>query len=78
MMSEPFVHPVAEAMGDLKARMIRVENDQTDMAKDLKAIRSSLDQAKGGWKTLMLVGGVAGAAGALVAKVIPFLGGVPR
>ena len=77
-MSEPFVHPVAEAMGDLKARMIRVEHDQADMARDLKAIRSSLDQARGGWKTLMLVGGLAGAVGALVTKVVPFLGSLPR
>ena len=77
-MSELGIHPVAEAMGDLKARMIRVEADQIEMAGDLKAIRSALDQAKGGWKTLMLVGGLAGAGGALVTKVIPFLGGVPR
>ena len=77
-MSELGIHPVAEAMGDLKARMIRVEHDQVDMARDLKAIRSSLDQARGGWKTLMLVGGLAGAVGAVVAKVIPFLGGVTR
>ena len=76
MTNEPFAH--AEAMGDLKARMMRVEADQIGMAGDLKAIRSSLDQAKGGWKTLMLVGGLAGAVGALVVKVIPFLGGVPR
>ena len=77
-MSDLGIHPVAEAMGDLKARMIRVEADQIEMAGDLKAIRSALDQAKGGWKTLMLVGGLAGAVGALVTKVIPFLGGVPR
>ena len=77
-MSELGIHPVAEAMGDLKARMIRVEADQTQAAQDIRAIRACLDQAKGGWKTLMLVGGMAGAAGALVAKIIPFLGGLPR
>ena len=77
-MSDFGLHPVAEALGDLKARMIRVEADQIGMAGDLKAIRSALDQARGGWKTLMLIGGIAGAAGALITKVIPFLGGMPR
>ena len=67
-----------EALGDLKARMIRVETDSNEARSDIKAIRSILDQAKGGWKTIALVAGVAGAMGALIAKIVPFIGSLPR
>ena len=75
----------AQQLGELQGRMqsfedtmARHEADDRVTRDDIKAIRSAIDQAKGGWKTLMLVGGLAGAVGALVAKVIPFLGTLPR
>ena len=35
---------------------------------DLKAIRSTIDQAKGGWKTVVVAAGLAGTVGALIGK----------
>ncbi|WP_176230622.1 hypothetical protein [Candidatus Hakubella thermalkaliphila] len=39
----------------------------------LDQILETLAQARGGWKTLMLVAGVASLLGALVAKVVAFI-----
>lgn len=39
---------------------------------DLKLVLMELHQAKGGWKTLMLISGAAGAAGALLGKFFPY------
>jgi chromosome condensin MukBEF ATPase and DNA-binding subunit MukB len=57
----------------LETEMKTVKDDVHDIKTDVKAIRDTLAQAKGGWKTLMLVAGVAGSAGALMAKFLPFM-----
>lgn len=51
---------------DLDRRVERIENK-------LDEIITSIHEAKGGWKTLMLIGGAAGAMGALLGKFLPFL-----
>ena len=78
-------HSVAQQLGELQGRMVALErcaeNNRDDMRRlfeDVQAIRTAIDQARGGWKTLMLVGGMAGAIGALVAKLATILGGLPR
>jgi hypothetical protein len=45
---------------------------------DLKIIRETLQQAKGGWKTLMLVAGISSTVGAFIAKFTPFAGFLPK
>jgi multidrug resistance efflux pump len=55
----------------LEARTERIE-DKVDQLLDQVA------QAKGGWKTLMLVAGVAGTVGAIGAKLIAASGFLPR
>jgi hypothetical protein len=45
---------------------------------DLKVIRETLQQAKGGWKTLMLVAGISSTVGAFIAKVAPWFGVFPK
>ena len=45
---------------------------------EIRGIRSTLDEAKGGWKTLMLVGSLAGVLGGLVTKLIPILNSLPK
>lgn len=51
-------------MTDIKAELVAVRAD-------LKVIRSRFDQAKGGWKLLVVVAGLAGSAGAFVTKIWP-------
>ena len=60
-------------MGRLESRMTSVENDLSDIKRDTRTILDTLAQAKGGWKTLVLVASIAGTMGALAAKLLPFI-----
>lgn len=62
-------------------RLTRVETLLTErervieeMREDVREIRQTLAEARGGWKTLVLVGGAAGAAGAILGKVAAVFG----
>lgn len=46
----------------------RMATSLDEMAKAMHAMQEQLAQARGGWKTLMLVGGAAATCGALIAK----------
>lgn len=60
-------------LGEHQGRLSRLESDIAEVKADVKLLLAQANQAKGGYKTLMLVGGVAGTAGALVGKFLPFL-----
>ena len=47
--------------------MIQVRRARTS---DVKAIRETLDRASGGWRMLMVVGGLSAAIGGFVTKVL--------
>lgn len=66
---------------DIAVLKTEVEYLKTHIAEikgDTKEIKEVLSQAKGGWKTLMLVSGVAATVGAFAAKLLPFLNVLPR
>lgn len=42
--------------------------DQREIVKQLSIISEQLSEAKGGWKTLLMVGGLAGAFGSFITK----------
>ena len=54
----------------LTRSMGEVKESQADMAAKLDAVLLTLSEARGGWKTLMLVGGAASTIGALVTWAI--------
>lgn len=54
--------------------MATVREDLGEMKGDLKAIRETMDQAKGGWRLLVMVSGFSAAFGALIVKLAPLLG----
>lgn len=60
-------------LGRLDADVANLQRDMTELKADMKAVLAAVNQAKGGWKTLMLISGVSGAAGALLAKLLPFI-----
>ena len=62
----------------LQVEMVEVKTDLHEMKADVKALLALANQTKGGWKTIMIVAGVAGTMGALAAKIFPFIGGLPR
>ena len=59
-------------LGEHDERLQTLEREMGEMRADLKLILQELHQAKGGWRTLMLISGAAGAMGALIGKFLPF------
>lgn len=55
-----------------------LRQDIKEMTATLQQINQTLSEAKGGWKTLMLVGGVAATVGAGVAKLVSWISVVPK
>jgi hypothetical protein len=62
----------------LKTELEHMRKDMDEVKDDLKAIRSTLSEARGGWKTLMLVAGISSTLGALIAKAAPWFGFLPK
>jgi len=62
----------------LNAELEHMRRDMDEVKADLKVIRETLQQAKGGWKTLMLVAGISSTVGAFIAKIAPWLGVMPK
>ena len=60
-------------VGRLEGRMASVERDLSGMKIDLRCILKTLNEARGGWKTLLLAAGVAGTIGALASKLFPLM-----
>jgi len=54
----------------LQKDMNRLIADMEDIKKTLIAIQSTLAEAKGGWKMLMLLGGAGGLFGSLITQVV--------
>lgn len=59
--------------GRLEAEVATLTKTVESMAADLKAVRSALDAAGGGWRVLVAVGAASGAVTAMLVKIIPFL-----
>jgi len=69
---------VAVEVAVLEAELNHLRKDLDLVKDDLRIIKDTLAQAKGGWKTLMLVAGFSSVVGALLAKAAPWLAIGPR
>jgi phage shock protein A len=58
------------SVGKMQVQVQRLEEDVSEMKGDIKAIRATLDKASGGWKMLMVIGGLSAAIGSFVTKVL--------
>ena len=61
------------AVARLEVQVERLEKDMSEMRDDIRFIRKKLDEAAGGWKVFMLVGGIGVAIGGLLIKIISIL-----
>ncbi len=59
--------------GRLEAEVKALTKSVEAMSADLKAVRSALDAAGGGWRVLVAVGAISGAVSAAAVKILPFL-----
>ena len=71
-MIDPGHSDLERDMGRLEGRMGAMEKTVQEIHDDTKNISAALNEARGGWKTLLLVAGVAGAAGAILSKFSEF------
>ncbi|CAH1677692.1 hypothetical protein [Chelatococcus sp.] len=78
-----------ERLSALEERVANVKDDVADLKasvasvrKDVTEIKDILTQAKGGWRVLVVIGGLAGSATTallwLIGKIWPFISGLPR
>ena len=65
-------------LGTLTAKINRLESDVSEMKDDVRAIKETMSEARGGWKAIALVSGISGTIGALIAKFAPFIFTLPR
>lgn len=65
-------------LGRHDAQIEQLKQDMHAMKQDVHEIKMILSEAKGGWKTLMMVGGIAAAVGAGVSKLATMFGWVPK
>lgn len=56
----------------MEVQVERLEKDMSEMKDDVKAIRATLDKASGGWKMLLVVGGLSAAIGSFITKALTF------
>lgn len=59
--------------GRLEAEVAALKKTVDQMAADMRAIRTTLDAAGGGWRVLVAVGAASGAITALLVKLLPFM-----
>jgi hypothetical protein len=59
--------------GRLEAEVKALTKSVEAMSTDLKAVRSALDAAGGGWRVLVAVGALSGSISAIAIKLLPFI-----
>lgn len=64
-------------LGRLDAEVKALQADMTEVKRDVKSILATLSQAQGSWKTLLAIGGLAGAIGAALMKLAMWLNSIP-
>jgi prefoldin subunit 5 len=69
---------VERELGEMSSRLRTLEREMSETRETLKELHDLALQAKGGWKTLMLVAGFAGMIGALGAKIAMIIGFLPK
>lgn len=59
----------------LQDDMDKLVADMNDIKASLQAIQTTLAEAKGGWRMLMLIGGASGTVGAVITQAVHYFSG---
>ena len=62
----------------LNVQFNRMHHDMQNMLEQLQQIQSTLSEARGGWRLMVMVGGLSAAAGGIVVKVMTWLQLLPK
>lgn len=68
----------ASMMAELKEMVTGANERIGDLKDEIAAMKSLIDQAKGGWKILVGVGTVSATIGAIIAKIASFVWAMPK
>lgn len=63
---------------DVKRMREEMHEMRTEFTAELRKINETLSEARGGWKTLMMVGGASATIGALVHKLSSAISWLPK
>lgn len=66
-MNDPQLH---RDLGRVEGRLEKVETDVAEMKRMVSDLHTTITTAKGGWKTLVAVGGVSAALASAITKFI--------
>lgn len=61
-------------IGTLEAKIDRLEEDVQRLYKRQEEVLKILNRAEGGWKAMVVIGGFAGAIGAMATKLLMMFG----
>lgn len=56
--------------GRLEGEVHALRNEVNEMRGDIRTLLAAVENAKGGWRTLLIVGAIAGALGSGLTKVL--------
>lgn len=70
-MTDPQLH---RDLGRVEGRLEKVESDVDDMKRMLSDVHTTITTAKGGWKTLLAVGGLSAALASAITKFLSMFG----
>lgn len=70
-MSDPTLH---RDLGRVEGRLQKVESDMDDVKRMVKDMHDAITTAKGGWKTLLAVGGLSAALASGITKILTLIG----
>ena len=59
--------------GQLEEQVKRLIKDVDSLTENVQAMRDLMEQSKGGWRTLVWLGGVAGSAGAAISWAMDYV-----
>lgn len=59
--------------GQLEEQVRRLIKDVDSLTENVQAMRDLMEQSKGGWRTLVWLGGVAGSAGAAISWAMDYV-----
>lgn len=63
-----------QEFGRLQAQVDHLQAMVTELRVDMKELLAAVENARGGWKTLLLLGGAGATLGGLLVKLLPLFG----
>ena len=67
-MPNPGIDPVE--FGRLQAEVTALRNLVDELRQDMKRLLADVENARGGWRTLIMLGGISAAIGGLMTKLV--------